>query len=473
MQTFRLFQKPPVRITVVYFFIATVWILFSDTLLLVSTLENTLISSLSILKGMGFVVITSAILYLILRREFAYRFRLEDELRTQMQRLKASQMALSQSEGRFRKAIEEAPSPILIFAEDGIVLSISRAWLEITGYTRDQLTTIDAWTMLAYGERQQPVREGIDRLFALAERVDEGEFTITCADGSQRVWAFTSTPLDRLSDGRRIVMSIASDLTRQKQAASVALENERLKARFQKEQERNAFVQRIISTLSHDLRTPLTVIASAKDMLLNYFDKQSAEKRTEKLESIGRQVQFAIELLNDTVNIVRGNLDDVPFRPEPVNLDALCRISIGEVRAAYEDQHRIRFIPKDDVHIAHVDESLVTRILLNLLSNAIKYSPDDSEIRLELDSHDESIILRVIDQGMGINQADLPHIFEPFYRTGAVKKIKGTGLGLSIVKDCVDRHQGRVYVESTLGEGSTFTVELPFALEATSVPASV
>jgi signal transduction histidine kinase len=81
--------------------------------------------------------------------------------------------------------------------------------------------------------------------------------------------------------------------------------------------------------------------------------------------------------------------------------------------------------------------------------------------RLELDLKGEWLIFRVIDQGMGIKDADLPQIFDPFYRSEDVNAIKGTGLGLSIVQDCVERHHGRIYVESTWGEGSTFVVELP------------
>jgi signal transduction histidine kinase len=72
-------------------------------------------------------------------------------------------------------------------------------------------------------------------------------------------------------------------------------------------------------------------------------------------------------------------------------------------------------------------------------------------------------VLRVIDQGLGMREADLPHIFDPFFRADMATGIGGTGLGLSIVRDCVDRHQGQIYVESTPGQGSTFTVELPLS----------
>ncbi len=455
-------QKPHRRITAVYLTFASLWILFSDSILYFLGIDETLIPSISIIKGITFVVVTSTILYLYMRHEFGIRFRLVVELRQQMDHVKRSQAELSESERRFRKAIEDAPLPMMIFADDGEVLTISRTWLEISGYSREQVKTIDAWAELAYGARKHPIIAFIDTLFERTTRIDEGEFTIHCRDGSQRIWEFSSTPLGKLPDNRRIVVSIAKDVTEQKQSESFALELERLKARFQKEQERNILVQRIISALSHDLRTPLTVISTSRESLSLYFDRLTPEKRLEKLDVIGREAQFALELIEDTVDMARGNLTESTFRPALVNLAALCQVSVDEVRAAKQGTHHLNFSNLSDTETAVVDDVLVSRILLNLLSNAIKYSPDLSEIRLELDRRDEWIVLRVIDHGMGIGAEDLPHIFEPFFRAADVGSINGTGLGLSIVKDCVERHRGLVHVESTLGQGSIFTVELPY-----------
>lgn len=457
-------HKPHRRITAAYLVFALLWILFSDSVLYFFGIDEALIPGISMVKGFAYVFVTSTILYLYMRHEFGLRYKLEAELREQMEQAKRSQAALEESERRFRTAVEHAPLPMMIFAEDGEILAISRAWLEITGYSAEQLKTLGAWMELAYGERKTPVIAMIDTLFDMSERIDEGEFTINCRDGSQRIWEFSSTPLGKLPDQRRIVVSIAKDMTDQKQAEANALEFERLKAGFQQEQERIALVQRIMSALSHDLRTPLTVISTSRDTLSHYFDKLTPEKRLEKLEAIGREAQFALELLEDTVNMVRGNLTETAFHPVPLNLASLCQVSVDEVRAAKDGHHRLSFSNLSSTEIAVVDDVLVSRILLNLLSNAIKYSPDLGDIRLELDRRDEWIILRVIDHGLGISDDELPHIFDPFFRSAAVNAISGTGLGLSIVKDCVERHRGRISVKSTLGQGSTFTVELPYLM---------
>lgn len=267
------------------------------------------------------------------------------------------------------------------------------------------------------------------------------------------------------------IQGIGFDITEVRHAEQLKSENERLKTLFEQEQSQNALVQHTISTLAHDLRTPLSVISSAQDMLLHYFDQLSAEKRKQKLDSIGRQLQYALELLDDTVDVVKGNLSSRDFHPVPTNLAVLCRVSVEELGMGSQSNHSLRFVNTGQVDMVLIDEILVSRILLNLLSNAIKYSPDGGEIVLELQQREDWVVLSVVDQGAGISSSDLPHIFDPFFRAKATETISGTGLGLSIVKDCVERHQGRIHVESTPGQGTTFTVELPIdaAAQAHSV----
>lgn len=288
-----------------------------------------------------------------------------------------------------------------------------------------------------------------------------GKLKAHLADGTLADVKLTATMV-RNEQGKPIcMMGSFIDITAEKQAETFALELERLKAQFRKEQIQNELIQRVISMLSHDLRTSLAVIASSRDLLTHYYDRLSEDKRREKLAIIGRQIQFALELLEDTVNIVRGNLSERQFNPSKINLAALCQVSVDEIRVAQNTQHEITFVNKRDVEIAMIDEVLVSRILLNLLSNAIKYSPDGGEIVLELDQTEDSILLRVRDNGIGISTQDLQYIFDPFYRVKGVNQTSGTGLGLSIVHDCVERHKGRIEVESVPGKGSVFTVQLP------------
>lgn len=125
---------------------------------------------------------------------------------------------LRQSEERFRRAFNDSPFPMIIHAEDGEVVRINREWSEITGYTHEEIPTIEAWTLRAYGERKKYVKEDIEKLYGLEGRVKEGEYTVSTKSGVVRVWDFSSAPLGKLPDGRRIVLSMAMDITERKKA---------------------------------------------------------------------------------------------------------------------------------------------------------------------------------------------------------------------------------------------------------------
>ncbi len=129
-----------------------------------------------------------------------------------------AQQALEESEERFRRVISEAPIPIMIHAEDGEVLEVNKAWIEATGYAHSDIPTTRSWTEKAYGKHAQQVQQKINPLYRLKHRVDQGEFVITCKDGSSRNWHITAAPVGKLSDGRRYVISTAQDITERKAA---------------------------------------------------------------------------------------------------------------------------------------------------------------------------------------------------------------------------------------------------------------
>jgi PAS domain S-box-containing protein len=127
-----------------------------------------------------------------------------------------AEAAVRAAEEHFRRAIEEAPFPLLMHAEDGEVLALSRTWTELSGYTREDMPTIADWTERAYGDRKLAVRSDIEALYALARRKHEGEYQVTCRDGTVRLWDFSSVAIGALPDGRRAVVSMAVDVTRRR-----------------------------------------------------------------------------------------------------------------------------------------------------------------------------------------------------------------------------------------------------------------
>jgi len=128
------------------------------------------------------------------------------------------EQALAESEEQFRRAIMSAPQPIMLHAEDGQVIQVNRAWTGLSGYSSEQIKTIDDWVNLAYPGKAAQVKKGIQRLYGLGESTTEGEFTVRTAGGGRRIWQFSTAPLGRLPDGRHLVLSMAVDLTERKRA---------------------------------------------------------------------------------------------------------------------------------------------------------------------------------------------------------------------------------------------------------------
>lgn len=322
-------------------------------------------------------------------------------------------------------------------------------------YLLGSILTIFATSLIIIVSFRWVILNRIRDTLAVLEKVDAGDLT-----------ARTSGKLsgDELGILRqRINATIGTLETRNKEqelAEIERLEHKHVSNLLSKEQEWNASIQQMIKVFSHELRTPLSVIQSSVDLLTRYGENYTAERKAEKFATVRAQVKYMTRILDDVVQVVQTAFGHDNFHPRMINLEQICDIIVKELQETVGRKHQLVLVTDKQIKQVYADENLITRILINLLSNAIKYSPDGSEICLELRNED-GIQLSVIDRGMGISQEDQTRIFETFYRTDNVQDIKGTGLGLSIVRDCVKLHGGELSLESELGAGSTFRVLLP------------
>jgi signal transduction histidine kinase len=234
------------------------------------------------------------------------------------------------------------------------------------------------------------------------------------------------------------------------------LENERLigetRARF------GTFV-------SHEFRTPLAMIQSSNDLLKNYGERLTERRKAELLDTIQVQIIHLNELLEDILTvskIERRGLSSIDYDPQPIDADALFRDVAVETQRASEETHTIIYTRTGSNRSVNMDRKLMRRVIVNLLSNAIKYSPYGGVVQLELCYETDHMILRVSDHGIGIPPSDLKFLFETFRRGSNVGSIPGTGLGLALTRHAITAHGGTIEVESTIGEGTTFIVRIPF-----------
>ncbi|MBE2269910.1 MAG: PAS domain S-box protein [Anaerolinea sp.] len=372
---------------------------------------------------------------------------------------KAAEQALKESEERFSKSFYNNPAAMqLADITTGERLAMNDRFYELFDYPTGDLLGTSVYTfnnMWLNPEEQKHmvellVRDGVVRDFPADFRTASGQIK----------HLLVSSSLLKLRTHTAALISLV-DLTERQRLEELRIEQGRLQANLKKEQEFNALIQKAVSELSHDLRIPLTVIGTTKDLLDRYFDRLDEEERREKLNTIEKQLHYVTQILNDMSLTVKGRLDQRTFQPTPVNLNVLCQVTLAEIQQTMKAKQTFRFVCDGQIEKALIDETLISRILLNLLSNAVKFSLADSEIRLELSQQVEWLVLRVVDQGIGIAEPDLSRIFEPFFRAETAETVVGTGLGLSIVKECVELHKGRISVESRVGQGTTFTVHLP------------
>ncbi len=226
------------------------------------------------------------------------------------------------------------------------------------------------------------------------------------------------------------------------------------------EKELNNLKTRFLSMAAHDLRTPLTAIAGSAELLNLYSQKGSFEQKGEKyFHRIQTSVDCMKQILEDLSILGKSQLAQLPFNPVPVEIVAFCQDLVDEFQTI--SQCQILLIKERKSISGQMDIHGLRHILMNLLSNAIKYSPNEEAIEFILTCQNQTAIFIIKDQGIGIPQEDLEHLFEPFRRAKNVGKVKGSGLGLAIVKQFVDLHKGTIKVESKTGQGTTLTLTMP------------
>ncbi|MEQ9001448.1 MAG: ATP-binding protein [Coleofasciculus sp. B1-GNL1-01] len=234
-----------------------------------------------------------------------------------------------------------------------------------------------------------------------------------------------------------------------------------LRLALAQEQELSHFKSRIISTVSHEYRTPLTTINSSAEILERYLHKLDEQKQRKHFQRIQISVKHLTALVEDVLFINKAELEKVEFNPELIYLVGFFEEIVEGLQITVDEKHQLIFTHHGSCECANFDPKLLRQMITNLLSNAIKYSPQGGKIMLTLTCKDKQVVFQVQDQGIGIPQADQSKLFESFSRAGNVGTIAGTGLGLSIVKKCVELHQGEITVKSEVGVGTTFTVKLP------------
>lgn len=246
---------------------------------------------------------------------------------------------------------------------------------------------------------------------------------------------------------------------------ALAIENVRLRDELESTRahgEANRLKSEVISTLAHEMRTPLTSIKGYSTALLMEDVTFSAETRNEFLQIIDEECDALQDLIHD---LLESSIIDAGFlklEPQPVSLPKLIKATIGDF-AHPSSKHRFVIDFPEPFPIVDADPHRIAQVLRNLLDNAVKYSPNGGLVMVRGEVGVEEVKISVADQGEGIAPEHLNRLFEKFFRikSGLGHHVVGSGLGLPIARTIVESHGGRIWAESQAGQGTTFCFTIP------------
>ncbi len=340
---------------------------------------------------------------------------------------------------RLEAVLSSTPEPVLVTDESGCLLLLNPAALQVPGLVSSSTPGKPVQEITSVPALQEMLLAPLDTRPSAQE--------ISLPNGRVYYTSLSAVTAEGRPVGR---VCILRDITHYK-------ELDTLKSDF-------------VATVSHDLRAPLTLMRGYATML------QMVGELNEQQKSYLRKINLGVEnmtrLVNNLLDLGRIEagidlqLDKVPYRDI---VEAV--LSSAQPQAAQKNINLVQDIPPLPI-IVEGDASLLQQALFNLVENAIKYTPVGGQVHLRLQARPNSALVVVQDTGIGIAPLDLPRLFEKFFRSGRREAYqqRGTGMGLAIVKSIAERHGGKVWVESTLGKGSSFFMEIPL-LQPQHVPA--
>jgi len=364
---------------------------------------------------------------------------------------------LSRSEEKYRRALELSSDAIfLVIPENGHIIEANAAACSLVGQSFGQLKGYEM-DLLLYKEDGDRFREALKVCFSGETESVSGDFSVQHSSGRRVYVSITSSQLSLQEED--FFMFVMHDITSRKRAEE---ENE---LALQNLKDLNELKQQFITLVTHEVRTPLTAIASSSELLDQHFEKLGEDRRARHLQNIAEAVTRIRELTDGVTFISRVQEGRLSCDPEDMDLVGFCH-EIIDFLEPDEQTARIEF-RYDEVlsKPVRLDRQLLKLMLMNLLQNALKYSGEEKPVELVLLARADRLEIVVSDEGIGIPAGEQKHLFDSFFRASNVRDLPGTGLGLHITQNAVEAHRGRISWETQESSGTRFIISLPLSFK--------
>ena len=218
---------------------------------------------------------------------------------------------------------------------------------------------------------------------------------------------------------------------------------------------------KFIGIVSHELKTPLTALKAYVQMLNNWAKKQKDNFSMGALSKVEKQVRKMLNMINSLLNLSGAEAGKIHLTKQTFSLNELLS-EVMEETLFITATHPIVIAPFEPI-LVNADRDKIEQVLVNLLSNAAKYSDNGMPINIACNPDEEKVTISIRDQGMGISAENIDKLFLPHYRVESkeTEKIDGFGIGLYLCSEIINRHKGKIWVDSEMGKGSTFNFTLP------------
>ena len=375
-----------------------------------------------------------------------------------------AQLSLRQSEERLRVVMDSTVDGLIVIDENGIIESFSRSASEIFGYTPAEIIGRNVDLLMPEPDRsrhdgyvQRYLKSGESRIIGIGREVKGQRKDGTIIPVELGVSEVT------MGD-ERFFTGTVRDITERKRV------EEELLLAWKAADSANQAKSEFLSSMSHELRTPLNAIMGFGQLLREYSDRPLTEEQTISVQQILDSGQHLLGLVNEVLDLSKIEAGHMELSLEPTDPVATLRESMLLVQQA-ADSRRISIRLDIDEAVAgpkklvQADPNRLKQVFLNVLSNAVKYNRDQGMVAISAAAtNGGKLRIAITDTGPGIPVEKYGEVFRPFSRLGMeASNVEGTGIGLAISRQMIESMDGRLEFESTLGEGSTFWLEVPFA----------